>query len=206
MKSYKLLILLLLFCWGDATSLAAQERFPFVVSGGVHSLTVPWHLGPVTKRLNPVLIVGTEHTLKPGNRFRLYLTANLGYFRHYWWMTGVFIDTELGISYMFLHGFHTDLRLGVGYLHYFWRRKTLELRDGEYVQATNWGKPAVLVPLSIVLGYHGISARSLTLSPFFSAQWALQAPFADEVPAMTHLFLLFGVRINWGNAKPNAGE
>jgi hypothetical protein len=114
-----LVILLLLVCIGIVTPLAAESRFPLVISGGTHSLTVPWHLGPVTKRLNPALTVGTERTLKRGSRTRLYQTANLGFFQHYWWMTGVFLDTELGGSYALPRGFHADLRLGVGYLHYF---------------------------------------------------------------------------------------
>jgi hypothetical protein len=195
-------IILCSFCIGTTASVAAESGFPISVSAGTHSLTVPWHPGPVTNRLNPAFVVGTDHTLRPGGRVRLYGTANIGAFQNYWWMTGVYLSTEGGAGYAFRFGLHTDVRLGLGYLHYFWRRKTLELKNGAYVQTRNWGKPSVLVPLSIILGYRGSPARPLAVAPFIAAQWAVQAPFTDESPAMTHFFLSVGVRINLWRAAP----
>ena len=199
-------ILLLALSAGGATALDTQSQSPLVFSAGTHSLTVPWHAGPVTDRLNPTFLIGTERTLRPGGRLRLYQTANLGFFQHYWWMTGVFLDTELGVSHTLPLGFHADLRLGVGYLHSFWRRETLELKDGKYVHARDWGRPSLIVPLSIVIGYRGGSPRPLTIAPFISAQWAVQAPFTNESPVMTHLFLHVGVRINRGSVTATAGR
>jgi hypothetical protein len=193
-----ILVLILSLCVADTTSLAAQSRFPLIVSGGTHTLTVPWHLSPVTNRLNPALIVGTERMLKSGRYIQLYHTANLGFFQHYWWMTGVFLNTELGVRQALPLGFYADMRIGLGDMHYFWRRKTLELRDGRYVQATNWGKPSLMVPLSVVLGYRGSSTRPHTVVPFISMQWVIQALFADEVPVMTHHLILAGVRMSTG--------
>jgi hypothetical protein len=137
---------------------------------------------------------------------RLYHTVNLGFFQHYWWMTGLFLDAEFGVGRALPAGFQADLRLGVGYLHYFWRRESLELEDGRYVQVTDWGRPSLWVPLSVVLGYRGNPARPLAVAPFISAQWAAQALFQDEIPAMTHFFLLVGVRIEFGRAEPAAEE
>ena len=192
-----ILVLILLFSFFFAYVTAAQS-LPLVVSGGTHSLTVPWHLEPVTKRLNPALIVGTEHMLKSGKRIQLYYTANLGFFQHYWWMTGVYLNTELGMRQALPLGLYADMRLGVGDMHYFWRRKSLELEDGKYVQATNWGKPSLMVPLSLTFGYRGSSTRPISVVPFVSMQWAIQALFADEVPVMTHNLILVGVRMSTG--------
>jgi hypothetical protein len=192
------IIFILSLCDADTTSLAAQSRFPMIVSGGTHALTVPWHLSPVTNRLNPALIVGTERMLKSGRHIQLYQTVNLGFFQHYWWMTGVFLNTELGVRQTLPLGFYADMRIGAGDMHYFWRRKTLELKDGSYVQATNWGKPSLMVPLSVGLGYRGSSARPIAVVPFVSMQWAIQALFADEVPVMTHHLILAGVRMSTG--------
>lgn len=168
-------------------------------------MTVPWHPGPVGNRLNPALIVGTERALKRGAS-RFYHTVNLGFFQHYWWMTGLFLDAELGVGTSLPFGLHGDARLGVGYLHYFWRRETLKLEDGVYVPARDWGRPSVLVPFSIALGYRGGPHRPLAVAPFVSAQWAVQAPFIEEAPAMTHFFLLVGVRIDRGGAPLGAGR
>jgi hypothetical protein len=197
---------MLIFCTGTATPLEAQSRYPLVVSGGTHSLTVPWHPGPVTKRLNPALIIGTERTLKKGTNTRLYQSVNLGFFQHYWWMTAVFADTELGGSYALPLGFHADLRLGVGYMYHFWRRETLELKDGVYTPATDWGKLSIMAPLSVVLGYRGHRDSALPVAPFVSAQWAVQGPFVDEAPVMTHFFLLVGIRIDWRGAPNTTGS
>jgi hypothetical protein len=169
-------------------------------------MTVPWHPGPVTKRYNPVLVVGTDRTWKSRNRSRLYGTLNLGFFQHYWWMTGVFLSTELGFGYSLPLGLHSDVRLGVGYLHYYWRRESLVLKDGVYVPAMDWGRPSLMIPLSVVLGYRGSPNHPLLVAPFVSAQWAAQTPFTDEAPAMTHFFLAVGVRINLGRSTPDNGS
>jgi hypothetical protein len=116
-------------------------------------------------------------------------------------MTGLFVDTELGFGYALPLGFHADLRLGIGYLHYFWRRKRLELEDGVYVQARDWGSPSFMIPLSLVIGYRGSSENPWPVAPFVSAQWAAQVPFTTELPAMTHFFLLAGVRIAWRESR-----
>ncbi len=200
------LILLLPLSLVIATPLAADSRFPIVVSGGTHSLTVPWHPGPVTKRLNPALTVGTERTLRPPGCVRLYHTANVGFFQHYWWMTGVFVNAEVGIGRALPLGLNGDLRVGVGYLHYFWRREILKLEDGEYVPATDWGRPSVMVPMSVVVRYRGSGARPLAVSPFVSAQWVVQTPFIEDTPAMTHLLFLVGVRIDRGATAPPGGS
>ena len=103
------IILILLLCLANATTSAEQSRFPLVISGGTHSLTVPWHLEPVTKRLNPALMVGTERMLKSGERLQLYHTANIGFFQHYWWMTGVYLNTELGVRHKLPLGLYADM-------------------------------------------------------------------------------------------------
>lgn len=200
------LIILLALCFWDAGSVAAQLRYPVNVSVGTHSMTVPWHLEPVSNRFNPAFVVGAERTLRPGDHLRLYHTLNFGVFQHYWWMTGVFLDAELGISYALPLGFHADGRLGVGYLHYFWRRETLELKDGVYVPARDWGKPSIMVPLSVILGFRGNPDHPFVVAPFVSAQWAAQALFTDEISAMTHFFLAVGVRIDLGRSTPSKGS
>jgi hypothetical protein len=201
-----ILVFLLALGVGDATLVAAESRFPVSVSVGTHSLTVPWHPGPVTNRYNPVFVVGTDRTWKSGDRARLYYTANLGFFQHYWWMTGVFLSSELGVGYELPLGFHADARLGLGYLHYFSRRQTLELKDGVYVPARDWGKPSIMVPFSLLLGYRASHENPLRFAPFISAQWAVQAPFTEEAPAMTHFFLAVGVRIDLWQESSSEGR
>lgn len=188
-------IFLLFFCLLDPSPGAALTRYPINVSAGTHGSTVPWHPGPVVSRFNPSFAAGIERTLRTGNRFRYFHTVNVGAFQHYWWMTGVFADVELGTRFGFPGGFFADAKLGIGYLHYFWRRTTLKLEDGRYVETRDWGKPSLMVPLSLVLGYDGDLRRPPAVAPFVSVKWAVQAPFTDETPATTHFVLAAGVRL-----------
>jgi hypothetical protein len=190
----------------EAPHAAGQSGTPVILSAGAHALTTPWYPEPVTDRLNPAFMVGTDHAIRSGKSWRFFYTVNLGFFRHHWWMTGVSIEPELGIGRSVAGGVQADLRLGLGYMHYFWRRKTLELEDGRYVEATNWGKPSLILPLSVTLGYGGSSGHPLAVAPFVSARWAAQGLFLDEVPVMTHLFLLGGVRIQRGREDTSEGR
>jgi hypothetical protein len=200
------LVLLLLTLGVDPPTAAAQSASPVVLAVGTHAMTVPWYVGPVTRRLNPAFMVGTDRSIRSGDSWRFFYGVSLGLFRHHWWMTGVSIEPELGIGRSIPGGFQADFRLGLGYMHYFWRRETLKLRDGQYVEATDWGTPSVILPLSASLGYRGDSGHPLSVSPFVSARWAVQGLFLDEVPAMTHLFLLGGVRIRRDRSNPPQGR
>ena len=196
----------LLLCTNDSAILYAQSRYPLIITAGTHALTVPWYPKPVKYRFNPAFSAGSERTLKAGGSMRYYQTVNFGFFRHYWWMTGFFGNTELGVSRTLPFGFHTDLRLGFGTIHYFWRRETLELKNGKYVSATDWGRPSIMIPISFVFGYRGYSSHPLAVSPFVSLQWIIQTPFIDEIPAMTHFLVNIGVRFNRGRVKPGIGR
>lgn len=172
-----------------------QSPWSYQVSAGTHALTVPWYVGPVGWRFDPAVLAGADRALNSGRHWTLSLGLRVGFFRDRWWMTGISLVPEIRIGRTLLGGLHADLGLGIGYLHFFWRRKTLVLEDGKYVESVNWGKPSLLVPLSLTLGYRGNPDRPLTVSPFVSARWGVQALFLSEAPVMTHFTLLGGVRI-----------
>jgi len=182
-------------CSTHAAPIAAQSELPITIAAGTHALTVPWYPGPMTDRMNPAVLVGTDRTWRSGDRWRLYFGINLGFFRHHWWMTGVSIEPELGIGRSLPGGFHADLRLGLGYMHYFWRRERMELNHGRWTEAADLGRPSLIVPLSATLGYRGNEDDPPSIAPFFTARWGVQGLFLEEAPAMTHLQFLGGVRI-----------
>lgn len=183
-----------------------QSEYPVVLSAGTHSLTAPWYLDPVNDRFNPAFLAGTDHTIRSGDHWRFFYGVNIGFFQHHWWMSGFSLEPELGIGRAVPGGFHADVRLGLGYMHYFWRRETLELEDGRYVEAADWGSPSLVLPLSLTLGYRGDPDNPVSVQPFVSARWAVQGLFLDEVPAMTHLSLLGGVRIERGGKTAEGGS
>jgi len=175
--------------------LAGQAGIPITVAVGTQSLTVPWHTAPVTYRFNPAAYVSTDRVLKAGDSWRLFFGVNVGFFRHYWWMTGVSLEPEIGLGRSLPGGFYAEMGLGIGYLHYFWRRERLELHAGSYEPSTDWGSPSFLIPVSATIGYRGNLDDPLPVSPFVSARWGVQGLLRSEVPVATHLFLLGGLRI-----------
>lgn len=202
-----ILLVPLLLGLGQRPAVAADPiTHPLVLAAGTHSLTVPWHPGPITSRANPALSAGTEHLWRRAGIALPFLSANLGFFQHHWWMTGVFAEAGVGLRNRLPYGLRADFAIGAGYLHYFWRRQIFELSDGRYVRATDWGRPSLFVPLSIVLGYRGKTGCPLGVSPFVSARWAVQGLFLDEVPILPHLFLMVGVRVELERVMATLGR
>ena len=197
----------ILMCIVDVAPSLAQSRFPVSVSVGTHALTFPWYLAPVDDRLNPAVMVGTDRPLRTGEQWSLTLGMNVGFFQDHWWMTGLSFEPELRLGRGLPGGLKADLGLGIGYLHYFWRRETLSLEDGRYVESTSWGRPSVTLPLSLTVAFRGDSSHRASISPFVTARWAVQGLFLEEIPAATHLFLLGGIRIARGrDAGPGGDE
>ena len=190
----------------DTGSAEAQSESSWTVSAGTHALTLPWYPSPVGYGFNPTAMVGTDRTIRSSEHWRFFYQVNLGFFSHHWWMSGISVEPELGIGRSLAGGFQTDFRIGLGYMHYFWRRQSLELKEGEYVKTTDWGRPSVILPLSVTLGYTGAADDPLSVSPFVSARWGIQGLFLQEVPAMTHFQLLGGVRIRRDDGPSGEGR
>ncbi len=184
----------------QSASLKSKKPRPLVIAAGAHALTFPWHPKPLTFQFNPGVIVGTEFTHKKWKHFRISQPVNLGYFQHKYIESGVFLNTDLTLSYLTGFGLYADLFLGAGYLHAFSRREVFELRNGEYEKVTDWGRPSVMFSLGLALGYEFNSERRLSFTPFIQYRWFAQTPFADpdEIPVATHLLLTVGTKIYFG--------
>lgn len=191
----RLLLVSTVLCWGPAHSLTAQSDYPLSVLIGTHALTVPWYPAPLATRWNPAAMVGTDLPLRKGDRWSLTFGINVGFVRDRWWMTGLSLEPEFGVGRHLPAGLHADLRLGLGYMHYFWRRKSLKLEDGRYVGTTGWGMPSLVLPLSLTLGYRGDPARPTAVAPFISARWTAQGLFLPEVPVVSRFSVFAGVRV-----------
>jgi hypothetical protein len=195
------LTVLLIFFFGTVSFSFNKSGLSFTLCAGTQSLTVPWYLDPVVMRFNPAFSIGAEYPIKSWKRIALYESVNAGFLQHYWWMSALYMDTEFGAGFLFPFGLRSDITAGLGYMHYFFRRKTMVLRDGEYIQEADWGKPSVMVPLSIVLGYSGKPGHTLLFAPFLSMKWIVQGTFMEEIPAMTHMLVSAGVRMHFPQTR-----
>lgn len=180
---------------GRPTALAGQSPSSFLVTVGTHALTVPWYPGPVMDGFDPAVMAGTDRAFRTSGRWTLSFGIDLGFFRDHWWMTGVSVEPVIRFARSLPGGLQAGFGVGLGYLHYFWRRQTLVLRDGRYVEGAKWGRPSIVLPLSATLEYRGDPNRPLSVSPLVSARWEVQGLFLREVPVMSHLSLFGGVRI-----------
>ncbi|MFQ5605648.1 MAG: hypothetical protein ACE5HS_20440, partial [bacterium] len=121
------------------------------------------------------------------------------FFQHKYIESGIFLNTELGFSYMTGFGLHADILIGAGYLHAFDRKEAFEFRDGDYHKATDWGRPSAMFSLAATLGYQFKSDGRLSFSPFLQYRWfAAEIGFSETIPAMTHLLLSIGTKIYFG--------
>lgn len=190
---HTLLVALVLSC--PPTALA-QSGTDVQVAIGTHALTLPWHPGPGGNGFDPVVMAGIDRAFRSGGPWKLSLVANLGFARDRWWMTSLSLEPEIRLGRALPGGLEADLGLGLGYMHHFWRRETWRPEGGRYVRPSHRGRPSLIIPLSWTLSYRGGADRRLAVSPFVSARWGVQALFLEEVPALSHLSLLVGVRIH----------
>lgn len=202
MKQYILAFLSIVVLSADplaaSDSLKTKQSFPLVVAFGNHTLSFPWYNKPLTYRFNPGMMVGTEHTYKRSKHFRLYQTGNLGFFQQELLESGLFLESDLGFSYLTGFGPNTAFLIGAGYMHTFSRRAIFEFKNGEYQQVTDWGKPAFMFSLALEIGYDFKKQQRFSFSPFIQYRWFVQTPFSEEIPAMTHLLLTVGTKIHFG--------
>jgi hypothetical protein len=55
------------------------------------------------------------------------------------------------------------------------------------------------------VGYSGTREDPAKVQPFLTARWGVQGLFQTELPIMTHLRFMGGVRIERGRKDPNGG-
>lgn len=183
----------------QSEAVESKRSLPLVLAVGTHALSFPLYNKPLTYRFNPVAMLGTEFTHTASSHLRLTQPLNLGFFQHEFVESGVFLNTDLALSYLTSFGLHADLLLGAGYLHAFSRRDVFELKDGQPSEVTDWGQPSVMLSLAGALGYEVQTRRSLSVSPFIQYRWFVQtpSPYHALTPALSHVLLTAGAKIHF---------
>lgn len=201
----QIIIMAAFFAGTDASAFTAS-RVSFTVTMGTQALTIPWYVNPLFKRVNPAFSVGAAYPLKRWKYIDLYQSVNTGFLQHYWWMSALYLDTESGTRFTAPFGFYADVNAGLGYMHYFLRRETMVLKNGSYVREPDRGMPSIIVPMSLSLGYSGKPDQQPLFAPFLSIRWILQGMFLEEIPAMSHMLLMAGVRIQFPETRADHHE
>ncbi len=195
-----------LFCAAGVRPVVCQSGTHVNVAVGAHALTVPWHPSPLNSGYNPAAEVGTDWPRRPWGPWQSFFALSLRGFQHRWWMTGLSLTPEVGLGRRLAGGLHADVRVGLGYMHFFWRRTTWRAEGGRFQKVPRLGRASVALPLTLSLGYRGSDRRPIQIQPYASVRWTIQGIFLKGIPAMTHLELLGGLRINRGRAVEDGRE
>lgn len=176
-----------------------QSNFPVKVAISNEATAIPYTRF-VTTPFHPTLQVGTEYFYSNGAHHDFYQTVNAGYIFHHYLYQGIYLNTGLGYDYIFPFGLKLKSNFELGYLHTFSTQDEYQLKNGDYVQGTDWGNARLMPVLSIGLGYV-IKNKNICSSEIFMLykSW-VEYPYSPGfIPAMTHTNLEIGYKhyVNW---------
>lgn len=122
-------------------------------------------------------------------------TAKLGYSYHQYVQNTIQLYSEVGYRRAIWKGTAAELRIGAGYLHAIPATEIFTLKDGQYRQKTNLGRPQVMAGTALGISY----TQQNTAHPmrfFLDYQFYLQMPFVKSyVPLLPNTLLHFGVGV-----------
>jgi hypothetical protein len=188
-----------LFCTIAVTAeINAQERkrpVTFSIFNNGTSLPGAGFLGVFSKTIHPGFSIGTYHIYHAGEKHELFQTFKFGFFYHRFVQYGIQLYSEAGYRYLFKCGWYAEGMLGAGYIHSIPDVQIFILKDGKYVKKKNFGKPEMMIPVSLAVGYDLEKKCNTPLRIFLQYQLWMQTPFVNKyVPLLPNTALHLGVR------------
>lgn len=175
-------------------TLFCAERDPkLTFTMGQQAITMPWYLPPQFKSFNPNISVGFDREIKPLGNKTLTHQNEVGFIRHSFIESLLYIQSGIGWGIIRKKGGFFDVALKGGYGHWFNRRQVFILKDGEYVEKRNTGKPSLLIGIHLSYGFY---LSRFPLSPYFKYSWMIQTPFIDDIPILSHNMLNLGIKLS----------
>lgn len=197
----RILITLLLGVF--AFSSYCQTDFPIKVGISNEATAIPYTRF-FTNPIHPTIQVGTEYFYSSGPHHDFYQTGNLGYIFHNYLYQGIYLNTGVGYDYIFKFGLKLKSNFELGYLHTFSTQDEYQLKDGAYVNGTDWGNARLMPTLSLGFGYVFKKENAITSEIFLLYKSWVEYPYSPGfIPIMTHINLELGYKhyINWHNEK-----
>ena len=183
--------------------LYCQSNFPVKVGFGNEATAVPYSR-LVTTPVHPTFQIGTEYYYNHREHHDFYQTANIGYIFHNYLYQGIYLNTGIGYDYIFDFGLKLKSIFELGYLQTFSTQDEYQLKNGEFVNGTDWGNARLMPALSIGFGYiikkENIPSSEISL---LYKSWA-EFPYSPGfIPVMTHINLEIGYKhyINWQHER-----
>tara|TARA_R110000796_G_scaffold77584_2_gene173155 strand:- start:11826 stop:12437 length:612 start_codon:yes stop_codon:yes gene_type:complete len=154
-----------------------------------HNFIGPYH---------PGFSLIAEKQIKELKKSNKILSLETGFYHHKYFQNGVFLLS--GLNYEFRLKGRLKLRWGprLGYLHAFSPTGRYKLKDGEFKQIKDWGRPTALAGLAIGASYPILNKDEpdKAVDLFFNYQVLVEGPFAPGagVPVVPHTFLALGIK------------
>ncbi|TAD98091.1 MAG: hypothetical protein EAZ97_11365 [Bacteroidetes bacterium] len=152
--------------------------FPLEFAIGNHSVSLPFYR-IFRLPIHPAITFGTEYSWWRNSNQHVFSPIRLGIFYNRYNASGVYLATGIGYRYTMDLGLFVDGSLEVGYLHYFRPFATMTFKDGLYESGYDFGKPSVILPFTISIGYDFSNLTEYYWSIFLRYKWFLQTPYND---------------------------
>jgi hypothetical protein len=168
---------------------AGYRNWPVVVGLQFHSLSMPlsdWK----TSFSNLGLSLGTE--FRYNRRATLLQSVQVGYYRNKYAGDGLFVAPQLVYRPQFGPLF-AELKAGAGALYTMQPSQSLELQDGQWQTHDHGGKPTLMLPVGVSIGYNGRQAAP-AFAPFVSYQVFVMHGYNPGVPVVPNRLLQIGFR------------
>jgi hypothetical protein len=189
----------LCLCTCVLSQLAAQTKprdYFILVSNNAIALPFTGTLGIFHEPLHPGFGVGmTVKHWNKNTKHLLYQTARFGLIYQQYVQTAVQVYSDFNYRFQALKGFGAGINLGVGYLHSFNDLQQFKLNaQGQYEKTGAFGRPNVMIPIGLNLGYLFTSKDNRQVRPFIEYQLWLQTPFAKAyIPILPNSALHIGI-------------
>lgn len=181
----------------------SQSNYPVKVALSNEATAIPY-TQLFTTPVHPTFQIGTEYYYNHGAHHDFYQTANIGYIFHNYLYQGIYLNTGVGYDYIFDFGLKLKSTFELGYLHTFTTQDEYQLKNGEYVNGTDWGNARLMPMLSLGFGYIFKKGNIPSSEIFLLYKSWVEYPYSPGfIPVMTHINFEIGYKhyINWQHEK-----
>lgn len=187
--------------WGqDAKDqlMEKKQSWPISISLSSHSWSFPLtNIGRI-KPFYPGFSLGTEFYYIKKERGRLMQTMEVGGFANSNQGSALYFNSNLTYRFTTRYGLMTEIGLGLGYYHGFYRSQTfLQNESGEYSAIANNGIPASSSNISFALGYDLSKRSDKKVVPFIRYQWIASTRYWSIIGIRPNGLLHLGVQIDF---------
>lgn len=179
-------------------SINKKQSWPISISLTSHSWSLPLTNIGRLKPFYPGFSVGTEFYYIKKERGRLIQTLELGGFANSNQGSALYFNSNLTYRFITRYGLMTEIGLGLGYFHGFYRSQTF-VQDayGEYSAVANNGIPASSSNISFALGYDLSKKSDKKMMPFIKYQWIASTKYWSILGIRPNSLLHLGVQIDF---------